>query len=175
MAHILIAEDEQRIASFIDKGLSANGFAVTIVGDGPSAFEYARTGDFDLMVLDIGLPGMDGFEVLRRLRSEGHRVPVIVLTARSSVADTVAGWRVGPTTIWPSRSDSRSCWLVSGYDWRRRASPTPPYCHVAVYNSTCTPAAPWSKGAPSTSPLASSPSRRHSCAMPARCCRASSN
>ena len=95
MAHILIAEDEQRIASFIDKGLSANGFAVTIVGDGPSAFEYARTGDFDLMVLDIGLPGMDGFEVLRRLRSEGHRVPVIVLTARSSVADTVAGLEGG--------------------------------------------------------------------------------
>ena len=90
MTHILIAEDEQRIASFIDKGLSANGFAVTTVADGRSAYEYVLTGNFDLMILDIGLPEMDGFEVLRRLRAEGHRVPVIVLTARSSVRDTVA-------------------------------------------------------------------------------------
>ena len=95
MTHILIAEDEQRIASFIEKGLSANGFAVTTVADGPSAYDYAATGEFDLMVLDIGLPELDGFEVLRRLRSEGHRVPVIVLTARTSVHDTVAGLEGG--------------------------------------------------------------------------------
>jgi DNA-binding response OmpR family regulator len=95
VARILIAEDERRIASFIDKGLSANGFAVTAVADGPSAYENAMTGDFDLMILDIGLPGMDGFEVLRRLREQGHRVPVIVLTARSSVQDTVAGLEGG--------------------------------------------------------------------------------
>jgi two-component system, OmpR family, copper resistance phosphate regulon response regulator CusR len=90
MARILIAEDEQRIASFIDKGLSANGFTVSVVVDGPSAYEYAATGGFDLMVLDIGLPGMDGFAVLRRLRSEGNPIPVVVLTARDSVQDTVA-------------------------------------------------------------------------------------
>jgi two-component system, OmpR family, copper resistance phosphate regulon response regulator CusR len=95
MTHILIAEDEQRIASFIDKGLSANGFAVTTVTDGRSAYEYVLTGDFDLMILDIGLPEMDGFEVLRRLRAQGHRVPVIVLTARSSVHDTVAALEGG--------------------------------------------------------------------------------
>jgi two-component system copper resistance phosphate regulon response regulator CusR len=95
MTHILIAEDEQRIASFIEKGLSANGFAVTTVADGRSAYDYAATGDFDLMILDIGLPELDGFEVLRRLRSEGHRVPVIVLTARGSVNDTVAGLEGG--------------------------------------------------------------------------------
>jgi two-component system, OmpR family, copper resistance phosphate regulon response regulator CusR len=90
MTQILIAEDEQRIASFIEKGLSANGFAAITVDNGRSAYDYAVTGDFDLMILDIGLPGIDGFEVLRRLRAEGHRVPVIVLTARSSVQDTVA-------------------------------------------------------------------------------------
>ena len=95
MTHVLIAEDEQRIASFIEKGLSANGFAVTTVADGRSAYDYAATGDFDLMVLDIGLPELDGFEVLRRLRAEGHRIPVIVLTARSSVRDTVAGLEGG--------------------------------------------------------------------------------
>jgi DNA-binding response OmpR family regulator len=68
---------------------------VTTVADGPSAYDYAATGEFDLMVLDIGLPELDGFEVLRRLRSEGHRVPVIVLTARTSVHDTVAGLEGG--------------------------------------------------------------------------------
>ena len=77
------------------KGLSANGFAVTTVAHGRSAYDYAATGKFDLMVLDIGLPELDGFEVLRRLRSEGHRIPVIVLTARSSVRDTVAGLEGG--------------------------------------------------------------------------------
>jgi two-component system, OmpR family, copper resistance phosphate regulon response regulator CusR len=95
MTHILIAEDEQRIASFIEKGLSANGFAVTTVANGRSAYDNAATGDFDLLILDIGLPELSGFEVLRRLRSEGHRVPVIVLTARSSVRDTVAGLEGG--------------------------------------------------------------------------------
>ena len=101
MAAILIAEDEPRISSFIQKGLSANGFAVTVVADGPSAYEYARTGDFDLMVLDIGLPGMDGFAVLERLRAEGSSIPVVVLTARTSVQDTVAGLQGGADDYMP--------------------------------------------------------------------------
>ena len=95
MAAILIAEDEPRIASFVRKGLAANGFAVTVVADGVSAYEYARSGDFDLMVLDIGLPKMDGFAVLARLRAEGSSLPVVILTARASVADTVAGLEGG--------------------------------------------------------------------------------
>ncbi|MFI5510514.1 response regulator transcription factor [Mycobacterium sp. NPDC051804] len=101
MARILIAEDEPRIASFVNKGLSANGFAVTVVSDGPSAYEYAVTGGFDLMVLDIGLPEMDGFAVLRKLRSEKHTIPVIVLTARTSVQDTVAGLEGGADDYMP--------------------------------------------------------------------------
>jgi len=95
MARILIAEDETRIASFIAKGLSANGFTATVVVDGPSALDYAMTGDFDLVVLDIGLPGFDGFEVLRRLRAAGNPIAIVVLTARDSVADTVAGLEGG--------------------------------------------------------------------------------
>ncbi|MCB0930488.1 MAG: response regulator transcription factor [Mycobacterium sp.] len=95
MTRILIAEDEPRISSFIDKGLSANGFAVTVVADGRSAYEYAATGEFDLLVLDIGLPEMDGFDVLRRLRADRNLIPVIVLTARDSVHDTVAGLEGG--------------------------------------------------------------------------------
>lgn len=101
MARILIAEDEHRIASFVSKGLTANGFTATVVSDGPSALDYAATGDFDLLVLDIGLPGYDGFEVLRRLRAAGNPIAVIVLTARDSVHDTVAGLEGGADDYMP--------------------------------------------------------------------------
>ena len=101
MTRILIAEDEPRISSFIEKGLSANGFAVTVVADGRSAYEYATTGGFDLLLLDIGLPGLDGFEVLRKLRADGNSIPVVVLTARDSVQDTVAGLEGGADDYMP--------------------------------------------------------------------------
>lgn len=95
MNRILIAEDEERIASFIDKGLTAAGFTVTVVGDGVSAYEYARSGGFDLLILDLGLPMRDGLSVLRDLRADGVDVPVIVLTARDAVPDRVAGLEGG--------------------------------------------------------------------------------
>ncbi|HEX2130024.1 MAG TPA: response regulator transcription factor [Actinophytocola sp.] len=95
MNRILIVEDEERIASFVRKGLSANGFSTTVVGDGRGAVDFALTGDFDLMVLDLGLPDMDGFAVLRRLREARVSTPVIILTARDSVRDTVAGLEGG--------------------------------------------------------------------------------
>jgi DNA-binding response OmpR family regulator len=91
MSRILIAEDEQRIASFIAKGLGAEGFGAEIVADGSQAVEYARSGQYDLLVLDIGLPKLDGFSVLRRLRTERIEIPVIILTARDALEDTVAG------------------------------------------------------------------------------------
>ena len=89
MAPILIVEDEERIASFVAKGLRAEGHQPTVAADGPSGLDEALSGRFDLMVLDIGLPGMDGFAVLDQLRSQGSRMPVIILTARDSVTDTV--------------------------------------------------------------------------------------
>jgi two-component system, OmpR family, copper resistance phosphate regulon response regulator CusR len=92
---ILIAEDEDRIASFVEKGLRANGFVTTVAGDGDSALELGRSGGFDLIVLDLGLPGRDGFTVLRLLREERVRTPVIILTARDTVGDTVAGLEGG--------------------------------------------------------------------------------
>ncbi|MFC4468251.1 response regulator transcription factor [Streptomyces xiangluensis] len=95
MNRILIVEDEERIASFVEKGLRAGGFTTTVVGDGDAAYEYALTGGFDLVILDIGLPGRDGFTVLRELREARVTVPVIVLTARDSVRDTVAGLEGG--------------------------------------------------------------------------------
>lgn len=101
MARILIVEDEARIASFVAKGLKADGHACTVVGDGLSGLDHAMSGDFDLMVLDIGLPGLDGFDVLDQLRSQGSRIPVIVLTARDSVTDTVSALEGGADDYMP--------------------------------------------------------------------------
>lgn len=90
MSRVLIAEDEERIASFVAKGLRSNGFTPTVVGDGRSALGYALTDEFDLLVLDIGLPELDGFGVLSELRAAGSSIPIVILTARGSVEDTVA-------------------------------------------------------------------------------------
>jgi len=95
VSRILIAEDDGRISAFIEKGLRASGFTTTVVGDGQAAYDLATTGEFDLLVLDIGLPVVDGFEVLTRLRRRKERLPVVILTARDSVADTVAGLEGG--------------------------------------------------------------------------------
>jgi DNA-binding response OmpR family regulator len=95
MSRILIAEDEARIASFLEKGLRANGFMTTVTDDGRDALDLADSDDFDLLILDVGLPGRDGFSVLRELRSRGRRLPVVILTARDSVEDTVAGLEGG--------------------------------------------------------------------------------
>jgi two-component system copper resistance phosphate regulon response regulator CusR len=95
MNRILIAEDEPRIAAFLDKGLRANGFSVTVVDDGGEALVLADSDDFDLLILDVGLPTLDGFGVLRALRAAGRQLPVIILTARDSVEDTVAGLEGG--------------------------------------------------------------------------------
>ena len=68
MSRVLIAEDEPRIAAFIEKGLRSEGFTPTVARDGVTGFDYAVSGEFDLAVLDIGLPGMDGYQVAQRLR-----------------------------------------------------------------------------------------------------------
>ena len=95
MNRILIAEDEPRLASFLEKGLRANGFTTTVVGDGSKATLLARDDEFDLLVLDLGLPDKDGTEVLRELRAAGQRMPVLILTARDDVSDKVAGLEGG--------------------------------------------------------------------------------
>jgi len=92
---ILIAEDEPRLASFLEKGLRANGFVTTTVGDGAKAAMMADDEEFDLLVLDLGLPVKDGFTVLRELRAAGRRMPVIILSARDDVRDKVSGLEYG--------------------------------------------------------------------------------
>ncbi|MFP5322187.1 MAG: response regulator transcription factor [Acidimicrobiia bacterium] len=95
MARILIVEDEDRIVSFLQKGLEANGHSTMAVGDGITAAAVATDDDFDLVILDVGLPGQDGFAVLAQIRERGERLPVIVLTARAETSDTVAGFDAG--------------------------------------------------------------------------------
>ena len=95
MSRILIAEDEARLASFLEKGLRASGYTTTVVPDGPGATILARDEEFDLLILDLGLPGKDGLTVLRELRHNGQRLPVIILTARDDPADKVEGLEAG--------------------------------------------------------------------------------
>ncbi len=91
MSRILIVEDEERLARFLEKGLRANGFTTSTVRDGASAVRIGRDDDFDLMILDLGLPDLDGHEVLREVRSAGSRLPVVILTARDELDDKVGG------------------------------------------------------------------------------------
>ncbi|MDX6582297.1 MAG: two-component system, OmpR family, copper resistance phosphate regulon response regulator CusR [Solirubrobacterales bacterium] len=101
MSRILIAEDEARLASFLEKGLRASGFTTTVVGDGVSAQALASDADFDLLILDLSLPRKDGLEVLRELRAAGQRLPVIVLTARGDPHERVEGLETGADDYLP--------------------------------------------------------------------------
>ncbi len=95
MSRVLIVEDEERLVSFLEKGLRSNGFTTTAVTDGASGERTARDEDFDLMILDLGLPDIDGQELLRRIRSRGVRMPVVILTARDDLGDKVTGFDQG--------------------------------------------------------------------------------
>ena len=123
MTHILIAEDEERIASFVAKGLRGAGYETTAVTSGAEAVERVQGGGVHLLVLDLGLPDIDGFDVLKRLRTQGYTVPVIVLTARSSVTDTVTGLESGADDYMskPFRFEE----LLARVRLRLRASGTP--------------------------------------------------
>src|SRR5690242_869231 len=95
MPELLIVEDEPRLAEVLDKGLRTHGFETVIAPDGRSALALARARDFSLAILDLGLPGIDGLEVLRGLRAAGRSYPVIILSARDEVVDKVAGLEIG--------------------------------------------------------------------------------
>ncbi len=92
---ILVVEDEEKVSRFIVRGLTAAAFAVDAAPDGTSGLEFATTYDYDLVILDLLLPGMSGTEVLRGLRRVNAHVPVLVLTARDAVADKVENFEAG--------------------------------------------------------------------------------
>jgi DNA-binding response OmpR family regulator len=92
---LLVVEDEERVASFLAKGLRAHGYSVEWVSTGREALERAIHPDIALMILDLGLPDLDGLEVLDGLRARGATVPVLVLSARGRVNDRVKGLNLG--------------------------------------------------------------------------------
>ncbi|MCU0551435.1 MAG: response regulator transcription factor [Leptolyngbya sp. Prado105] len=92
---ILIAEDEPRIAAFIEKGLRANGFTTEIAVTASETLNLAVQGEFDLLILDLGLPEKDGLEVLEELRGQGSQIPIVILTARDDIQDKLAGLEGG--------------------------------------------------------------------------------
>jgi DNA-binding response OmpR family regulator len=95
MTSVLLAEDDASISDPLARALRREGYDVNVSADGPSTLDAALAGGIDLIVLDLGLPRLDGLEVCRRLRSEGQSVPVLILTARADEVDTVIGLDAG--------------------------------------------------------------------------------
>jgi two-component system OmpR family response regulator len=92
---VLIIEDDQQIASFVTKGLKQAGFALDHISDGEEGLQMAELNPYDVMVIDIMLPGLDGFSVIESLRSKGNTIPILVLSARGSLDDRLKGFRSG--------------------------------------------------------------------------------
>src|SRR5881227_1833048 len=92
---ILVIEDEKKTAAFLAKGLREAGFRVDIANDGAAGLKIAREHKFDLLIVDVMLPGKDGWDVVAELRAGGFRTPIIFLTARDSVRDRVKGLELG--------------------------------------------------------------------------------
>jgi DNA-binding response OmpR family regulator len=95
MARVLVVEDEEGIASFLENGLEAAGHTTFVATDGAQALALARDDAFDLVILDLGLPKMDGHSVLREVRARGDRLPIIVLTARDTLDSTLDSFAGG--------------------------------------------------------------------------------
>lgn len=98
---ILVVEDQDRFLSFIRKGLEEQGMAVDAVNNGDDGYALASSTPYDLIVLDIMLPGQDGLSILKQLRQSGDNVPVILLTARSSLEDRLEGLNLGADDYLP--------------------------------------------------------------------------
>ena len=93
--HVLIVEDEKKMAELLKRGLEEENHSVSLAHDGRDALEMVEALDYDAIVLDLMLPGIDGFEVARRLRKSGNTTPILVLTARDTVPDVVKGLDIG--------------------------------------------------------------------------------
>jgi heavy metal response regulator len=92
---ILVVEDEEKVTRFVSRGLTAERFAVDVARDGKSGLELAQTYQYDLLILDLMLPGLSGGEILRRIRKTNSQVPVLILTARDAVGDKVEHFEAG--------------------------------------------------------------------------------
>src|ERR1044072_3867543 len=95
MPNVLIVEDDQAMAVALSDGFQYEGYSVTVARDGASGFSLAAEKDFDIVILDVMLPKMSGFDVCRELRSAGNQIPIIMLTARGQEIDKVLGLKIG--------------------------------------------------------------------------------
>ena len=95
---VLLIEDEAKVSSFVSRGLTAERFAVDVARDGKTGLELAQTYEYDMIVLDLMLPGLPGTEVLRQVRRTNSKVPVLVLTARDAIQDKVENFEAGAIT-----------------------------------------------------------------------------
>ncbi len=102
---LLLAEDEEQLSRALTAILKHNGFTVDAVADGQEAYDYARTEQYDGLILDIMMPGMEGTEVLRRLRGEGISTPALFLTAKGEIEDRIAGLDIGADDYLPKPFD----------------------------------------------------------------------
>ncbi len=100
-AHLVVAEDDRAVRESVTRALELEGYVVTAVTEGIAALEAASRPDVDLLLLDLGMPNMDGLTVCRRLRSAGSRLPILVLTARTEVSDRVSGLDAGADDYLP--------------------------------------------------------------------------
>jgi two-component system response regulator MprA len=100
-AHLVVAEDDRAVRESVTRALELEGYVVTAVTEGIAALEAATRSDVDLLLLDLGMPNMDGLTVCRRLRSAGSRLPILVLTARTEVSDRVSGLDAGADDYLP--------------------------------------------------------------------------
>ena len=92
---LLVIEDETKTAKFLQKGLGENGFVIDVAGDGLDGLHMAQEVEFDLIILDVMIPSLDGWQVLIRLRNSGRQMPVLFLTARDAVHERVRGFELG--------------------------------------------------------------------------------
>ena len=140
MTRILIAEDEERISAFVAKGLEAAGYQTLIVDDGAEALDTALSGEVDLVLLDVGLPSLDGFEVLRSLRGQGSTLPVIMLTEARERTVERQGLESG-ADAYISKSAEQELIVLRIKALLRRASSSATACWCAT-RTTATPAWP---------------------------------
>jgi two-component system copper resistance phosphate regulon response regulator CusR len=137
---LLVIEDEVKLAQYLHKGLSENGHVVDVAHDGIEGRRLATGGDYDLVLLDVMLPGVDGFGVLQAMRAEGRKTPVLMLTARDKVEDRVRGLEQGADDYLVKPFAFSNCWPA----WARccaaasRPAPRrPPSCAWPTWSSTC--------------------------------------
>lgn len=117
---ILLVEDEQRLADSVKTLLTGRGYQVEIAGDGIIGLEYARLNIYDLIILDVMMPGLDGYQLARKLRSEHYSVPILMLTAKSELMDRVEGLNAGADYYLTKPFDSRELLACVGALLRRQ-------------------------------------------------------